>query len=325
MTDSIIGIDISKAELAVALIKDKKVIKCKCSNDNSGFKKLQSWLKKNNAGKVKACMEATGSYGFKIADFLYAKNHEVYVVNPLSIHAFAKSMLSRNKTDEADAVIIAEYISKMPAKVYKPCDDSNHELRYLYRCLDDLKSQYIQVNNHLEDKAILPKAVIKTWNKLAENIELQIKNIEASIDNVIKNNVTLKQNYENLQTIPGISKTTAIAVLAETPDISEFANARQFAAYAGVTPKQRQSGSSVKGKSRLSKLGSSKLRKAIFFPAIVAKNHNPIIKEFCLNLKKKSKHNMVIVGAAMRKLMHIIFAILKNKTIFNPNINSTIK
>jgi transposase len=309
----------------IALLKDGKAIKCKFSNNNSGFKKLESWLEKNNAGKVKACMEATGSYGFKIANFLYAKNHEVYVINPLSIHAFAKSRFSRNKTDEADAMIIAEYISKMPAIPYKPSDDSNHELRYLYRCSDDLKLQLVQANNHLEDKIILPKAVVKTWEKLVGNIEIQIKNIEMAIKSLIKTNLDLKQHYENLQTIPGISKTTAIAILAETPDISAFANARQFAAFAGLTPKQRQSGSSIKGKTRLSKLGSAKLRKAIFFPAIVAKNHNPIIKAFCLNLKKRSKPNMVIVGAAMRKLMHIIFAILKNKTVFNPNLVSTIK
>lgn len=121
---------------------------------------------------------------------------------------------------------------------------------------------------------------------------MQLKNIEIAIKSLIKTNLVLKQNYENLQTIPGISKTTATAILAETLDISAFTNARQFAAFAGLTPKQRQSGSSIKSKTRLSKLGSAKLRKVIFFPAIVAKNHNPIIKAFCLNLKKKSKPNI---------------------------------
>ena len=289
MSDAIIGIDISKKNVAVALLKDEKLIKNKFSNNNTGFKKLQYWLKKHHINKVKACMEATGSYGFKIANFLYKNNHEVYVINPLCIHAFAKSRLSRNKTDEADATIIAEYITKMPAKLYKPTAKNNLELRYLYRCLDDLKLQQVQINNHLEDKVILPNNVIKTWKKLSKEIALQIKNIEVAIENLIKNSNDLNQNYQNLQTIPGISKTTAIAILAETPNISEFANARQFAAFAGLTPKQKQSGSSVKGKTRLSKLGSAKLRKAIFFPTIVAKKYNPIIKEFCLNLKKSLK------------------------------------
>ena len=97
----------------------------------------------------------------------------------------------------------------------------------------------------------------------------------------------------------------------------------QLAPFIGVTPKQRQSGSSIKGKTRLSKVGSIKLRKAIFFPPIVAKNHNPIIKHFCLNLKKRSKNNMLIIGASMPKLSHIIFAILNHNTSFNPNLISS--
>jgi transposase len=131
---------------------------------------------------------------------------------------------------------------------------------------------------------------------------------------------TLKQDWENLQTIPGIAKTTATAILAQTPDLSSFEDARQLAAYAGLTPSHKTSGTSLKGKSKLSKIGSSALRKAIYFPAIVAKNHNPILKAFAQKLAKKGKHTMVIIGAIMRKLLHIAFAILKHKTTFNPEI-----
>ena len=322
MSSHIIGIDISKLELMFALFKGHKLFKQQFSNDKTGFKKLHQWLKRHNVNKAKICMEATGSYSFDIADFLYANDYEVYVVNPMCIKAFSKTTLSRTKTDESDAVLIAKYIQKMPASPYKPLPKINHELRYLYRCLDDLKLQQTQVLNHIKDKHHLPKAVLNTWKSLANNIEKQIANIESSIEILINSDHTLKQNYKNLQTIPGISKTTASAILAEIPDISQFKNARQLAAFIGVTPRQRQSGSSIKGKARLSKVGSVKLRKAIFFPAIVAKNHNPIIKAFCLKLKKRSKNNMVIVGASMRKLAHIIFAILKYHTSFNPNLIS---
>ena len=112
-----------------------------------------------------------------------------------------------------------------------------------------------------------------------------------------------------------------ITVLALVPDISSFTGARQLAAFAGLTPKQKSSGTSLKGKTRISKIGSTRLRKTVFFPAMVAKKHNPIVKTFCDNLKKKSKAKMVIICAAMRKLMYIIFAILKHKVAFNPNIN----
>ena len=97
---------------------------------------------------------------------------------------------------------------------------------------------------------------------------------------LFENNPELKQHRENLQTIPGIGKTTATSILAESPDLSSFKSPRQYAAYAGLVPKHRTSGSSIRGKARLSKLASSKLRKALYFPAVVAKNHNPILKAF---------------------------------------------
>ncbi len=149
------------------------------------------------------------------------------------------------------------------------------------------------------------------------NIQKQIKDIEKSIIDLISRSDSLQQDYHNLQTIPGISKTTAIAIIAEIPNYSSFKNARQLAAFAGLTPKQRISGTSVRGKSKLSKIGSSTLRRALYFPAIVTKKYNPIIRNFCSSLAEKGKHSMVIIGAAMRKLLHIIYGILKKKVPFN--------
>ena len=124
----------------------------------------------------------------------------------------------------------------------------------------------------------------------------------------------------HLQTIPGIGRITAIAMLAEVPDFSSFNDARQLAAYAGLTPKQRTSGSSLRGKARLSKIGSANLRKALYFPAISAKTHNSLLKVFADKLKSKGKSTMVIIGAIMRKLLHIIFGVIKHQTPFNPAI-----
>ena len=316
----ILGIDISKNDISVALLRETKSEKHRFANNKSGFNKLQAWLKNNGVNKVKACMEATGCYGIMLADFLYESEHEVYIINPLSIKSFAKSRLSRNKTDEADAIIIAEYIARMPARPYKPDSKEHKQLKFLCRCLEDLKLQKTQIHNHLEDKIHFPKSVVNTWQEIYKCVKKQIKEIEIHIESLIKSNSDVNLHYKNLQTIPGISKTTTAVILAEVPDISEFCNARRLAAFAGLTPKQRQSGSSVKGKTKLSKIGSIKLRKALFFPAIVSKTYNPIIKQFCLKLKKNEKHNMVIIGAAMRKLIHIIFGVLKHKVSFNPKI-----
>ncbi len=322
MSNITLGIDVSKLELSVALLKDKKVIKSKFSNDKFGFKKLHQWLRKYNAIDIKLCMEATGHYCFAVANFLYHKGYETYVINPFCIKAFGHSQLSRNKTDEADAVVIAEYIAKNEARPYKPASKTICKMRNLDKCLEAMKANRSQVKTRLADTDHLPKEVITAWKDIVKSLDKQIKKIELDLQKLINSDSKLKQDYENLQTIPGISSTTAVTVLALVPDISDFTGARQLAAFAGLTPRQRSSGTSLRGKTRLSKIGSSRLRKAVFFPAMVAKKHNPIIKDFCDNLKKKSKAKMVVIGAAMRKLIHIIFAILKHKVAFDPNINS---
>lgn len=119
-----------------------------------------------------------------------------------------------------------------------------------------------------------------------------------------------------LESIPGIGNKTAVAILAELPDIKNFKNAKEIAAFAGLTPKKRESGTSVRGKASLCKIGSAVLRKALFIPSLVAKRYNPILKAFSERLDQKGKNGMVIVAAVMRKLLHIIYGVLKNKKIF---------
>ncbi len=169
------------------------------------------------------------------------------------------------------------------------------------------------VNNHLEKKERLPKEVTNAWEDLAMNIAQKIETIKNSIRELLKQHKELLENFQLLLTISGIGEESAIAILAEVPDIKAFRNARQLAAYAGAIPRNITSGSSVYAKPRLSKSGSRTLRKAMYFPAIVVKNHNPIIMTFCKRLKEKGKHNMAIVGAAMRKLLHIVFGVLRFK------------
>lgn len=320
MPEAILGIDISKKELVVALLINNKNCKNKFPNNTQGFIELSEWLAEKGLAEVKICLEATGSYGEKLADFLYDQGHKVSVVNPACVKSYARSRLTRHKTDEVDALLIAEYASKNTLRLYKPRAEEFKELRSLYRCQQNLKTQHTQVSNYLENEDGLPKVIITTYKKLLKEIEKQIDNIELSISNILADNPLIKQAYDNLQTIPGIGKITAIAMLAEVPDFSSFADARQLAAYAGLTPRQRTSGTSLKGKSRLSKIGSASLRKALYFPAISAKTHNPILKEFADRLKNKGKSTMVIIGAVMRKLLHIIFGVIKHQSPFNPYI-----
>lgn len=318
MAEIILGIDVSKKELSLALLAENSCKKHKISNDLKGFKNLTAWLNSHGVKKIKACMEATGSYGEKVADYLYDNGHQVHVINPACIKAFAKSKLSRHKTDEVDALLIAEYAKKNDLRAYTPKDPALKELRSLYRCLQNLKQQQTQVGNFLENEQCLPISVQKIYKDLAKYIEKQIDTTTLTMEKLLAEKQELQKQCDHLQSIPGIGKITAIAILSEMPDLSRLENARQLAAYAGLTPCHKTSGTSLKGRSRLSKMGSSSLRKALYFPAISAKNHNPLMKAFAQKLEKKGKHTMVIIGAIMRKLLHICFGVLKHSTPFNP-------
>ena len=319
MHDLILGIDISKLDLSVSLLIDKHHYQTKIDNSQEGFKKLAEWLRKHKAIKVHACMEATGTYGRSVADFLFNNNHTVSIVNPLCISAFAKSKLSRHKTDKIDSKIIAEYASIHDLPLYSPKDKALQELQDLYRCLKKLKDQRNQIKNYLESRDHLPYSVCESYDNLLEKFDQEIKTIELKINHVIINNDNLNQQVNNIETIIGIGKLTAVAIIAESPDLKEFASARDLAAYAGLTPKHKSSGTSVKGKSRISKMGSSRLRQALYFPAITAKNHNPVFIKFAQKLGSKGKPNKVIIAAIMRKLLHIVFGVVKNNTPFDPD------
>jgi len=144
--------------------------------------------------------------------------------------------------------------------------------------------------------------------------------IKDYIQDHIDQHPDLSANKKLLETIPGVGNATIRQVLAFIGNVEDFQNAKQLAAFIGLNPKQRQPGSSVRGRTRLSKIGDSRLRKAFYMPAIVSKQYNPIIKDFCARLKTAGKSPMQIIGAAMRKLVHLIYGVLKSGKPFNPSL-----
>lgn len=311
-----VGIDVSKKYLSSTMLIGNKSYYSDFSNDNNGFKQFSKWLISYKVEKITVCMEATGIYSLAVADYLFRQGHEVSIVNPACIHAFAKSKLSRHKTDKVDSKIIAEYASKYELKPYVPTDEVILKLRNLYDCINNLENEYRKVQNYLEARAHLTHEVVKTYEKLCSYLVKKINKLQEKIDEILRDNTALKEKVGNIQTIPGIGKKTAIAVIASMPDINMLKDAREFAAFAGLTPRDYQSGSSVRKRSRISKMGCFRLRKALYFPAMSAMPHNPLMKVFAEKLRSKGKNGKVIVVAIMRKLSHIIFGIIKHNTIF---------
>lgn len=315
MSTLVIGIDISKKTFdAAMLLANKKVKNKKFDNTKSGFKDFVEWYKKSGSEYFHVCMEATGNYGEALATYLFDIGVKVSVVNPAQIKGFAQSELVRTKNDRADAVLIARFCQAMQPKAWKPAPLHVRELQRWVRRLETLQDMYIQEQNRFEvSSEEIQSSIASVMSKLDE----EIKSVKQRIRNNIDNHPDLRDKKKLLETIPGVGDATIAQILSFLSDVKDFSNAKQLAAFIGLNPKQRQSGTSVLGRTRLSKVGDSRLRKALYFPAIVAKRYNPIIKEFCNRLKQSGKATMCIIGAAMRKLVHIIYGVLKSGVPFD--------
>ena len=311
-----LGIDISKDSFHLELSINYKLRHRKYANRKEGFDELCVWLDKHKAIQVHACLEATGPYSEALALYLHQLGHTVSIVNPVQIKAFVQSELRRNKDDRPDAGLIRRFCEKQRPAPWTPPPVHLRELQALTRHLENLIETRQQQVNRLETTNT--KQVAKSLRKLVTHLDAEIKRTEEQIDNHIDRHPDLKQQSELLDSIPGVGKRTAAKLLAEIPDITRYKSARQVAAHAGLTPRNNRSGT-IHGKTRLSKTGNARVRKALFFPAIVAKRHNPIVRAFCERLSSNGKNKMQVVGAAMRKLIHIAFGVLKSGRMFDPN------
>ena len=318
MTQAAIGIDISKDTFDVVFLVEGKGDHEIFENKQPGFRSLSRWLEKHKDGQAHACMEATGQYGDGLAEYLYQEGYPVSVVNPARIKAYGNSKLRRNKTDKADAALIAEYCLREQPALWSPPPASFKELQELVRRLDDLQANIQAENNRLKS-GVTSLVVLEELRNHIAYLSQQIQHIKQAIQEHIQAYPELKQRQKLLMSIPGIGQLTASKILGEIRDVCDFDSARQLAAYAGVTPRNIISGTSVHKKARLSKTGNANLRKALYMPAISAKNHNPIVIVFCQRLLKAGLRPMEVIGAVMHKLLHLVYGILKSGLPFDPD------
>jgi transposase len=319
-----LGIDVAKAKFDVALMINGKLVFKKFANTAAGCDELKAWLSKREVETGHACLEATGGYGDLVARFLHAAGWVVSVVNPMEIRGFSPGRLKRTKTDKQDAAVIARFCAAVNPAAWHPPATERRELQALSRRLESLRTMRLEEANRLEDPTVTA-AVRASVTDHMTYLDEQIARTRATIDDHLDRHPDLKADHDLLRSIPGIGKTSATTLLAELPDLTTVTRARQVAAHAGLTPKHHQSGSSVKAKPHLSKIGNARLRRAVFFPALAAKRFNPTIKVFCDRLAANGKSKMVQVGAAMRKLVHIVFGVLKSRRPFDPNFGKTVE
>ena len=317
-----LGIDVGKTTLELALRNGEKIIaKTTVSNDADGHDTLVSWLEDRGAGPGNACvcMEASGDFEKAIARRLCDEDYRVSVVNPRRIKGYASSQLQRTKTDSADAALIARFGWREDPRLWEPPSAAESRLQELTRARQALQKEKTRTQNRLDEAE--DEAVRRAHQNLLDEIDGQIEDLEEEIEEHVEEDPKLKNRCSLLDTIPGIGLQTAAIVVSELGSPERFESARQAAAYAGLVPSHHQSGTSVRGNPRMSKVGNGRLRRAMYFPAMTALRFNSAVKAFGNRLKKRGKEKMVVVGAAMRKLLHICYGVLKSGRPFDPSLH----
>jgi len=305
------------SKIEVALLVTDKIKNKSFQNSRDGFEALALCLRKWGAEKVHACLEATGNYGEDLAIFLHEAGHTVSMVNPARIIGFAQSELIRTKTDRIDAGIIPRFCLAMKPDPWIPPSPEIRALRVLVRRADSLIDMLTQEKNRLDTAH---ESVIPLIQEHLDYLGKENEKVKDQIADLIDRNPDLKRKKDLLASIPGIGKATIATLLAELDDLERFKHVRELVAFIGLAPKETQSGSSIKGKPRLGKTGHARLRKALYMPALVSIRYNPLMIAFYQRLKEKGKNGKVIVCAIMRKLVHIIFGVLKSGKKLRPKL-----
>jgi transposase len=317
-----IGIDVSKRKLDVALLDARGKLKQRVfANDAAGCGELHQWLIGRGvtplAGRI--CMEATGPYSETSATALVDAGWVVAVVNPARVKGFAQGELLRNKTDSADAALLARFCARMKPEPWQAPPPAVRELRALVDRLQVLRDMQQQERNRLEAHAA-DQVVSPSIREHINWLQACADKLQTQIDDHIDAHPLLAKDAELLNSIPGIGQVTTPKVLAFLGDVRRFANAKALAAFIGVTPRLKESGSSVRGRSMISRAGHAQMRKALYMPALVAARHNPAVRAFSERLRASGLAPKAVVGACMHKLAVLIYGVLRSGVPFDPRI-----
>ena len=315
-----LGIDVGKKDLFCHIIGPDQAYSERFDNSPAGIKLLIKWLQKlAKLAHFSVCLEQTGHYGDSIADALYKLQiGSLHLVNPHRIKAYGMQKLRRNKSDTADAKLIARFLSAehTDLRPWKPQSSAQKRITKLSRHAGSLTQDAARLKTRLSAEP--EKTVATSLKRTIEFLKKEIRATRKEIITTIKSDASILGNFKLLLTIPGIGTIAAQTVIAELPNLPEFEDARQLAAWAGLTPSHFQSGTSGKTQTPITKIGSVHLRRGLFMPAMTARMNNPLLKAFGDRLKENGKKPKQIIIAIMRKLLHQIYGILKSGQPYNP-------
>jgi transposase len=309
-----LGVDISARWFDVAHVQQVR----RFDNTSAGIAACLAWL--DTLGTpVRVGMEATGSYHVLLATALHAAGYEVLVCNPLSIARYSQAVLARTKTDATDARRIARFCEAHAVAPWRPTSPAVQHLRALLTARETLVQERLRLGNrqHAAGYTANQALVTELQAPVLAAIEAQIAHINRELARLAAADTLLGLQLRMVTTIPGMGLTTAGALLASLP-LERLETSRQVAAYVGLCPQERSSGSSVHGRGHIGPLGPASLRKALYMPAIVAMRVNPALRVFAERLRAKGKRPKVVITAVMRKLLLLAWTLLRTGQPFSP-------
>lgn len=322
-----VGIDISKDTFAACLGSQQQNGELVFTsgelfkNTKSGFNRLLRWVKPVVDGNVPLVflMEATGVYYQSLAHHLHGIGKTVHVVLPNKSAHYGKSLNVKTKTDAVDARVLAQFGLERTHSQWCPPHPLLRELRNLTRYYEQLQQQKTALNNMMvskQDAHQVQPFIVHSNKTLIRQLERQMQRCTEQIEALIASNQELTEQVDRLASIKGVGWATVAVILAETNGFEGIQNVRQLVSYAGYDVVERQSGTSVKGKTRISKKGNRFIRKALYFPAMVACRFNPDLKAFYQRASQNKPSKMIGQVAVQRKLLVLMYSMHKHKTYY---------
>lgn len=323
-----IGIDVSKKDFIACLCNqhEQGIIafgkSAAFQNDKTGFNQFVKWARKYCIPSVPLSftMEATGIYHESLAFHLHKLNFAVAIVLPNKVKHYAKCLNIKTKTDKVDAKIIARMGAEQQLSPWEPPRPIFQKIRALTRHLQELKSQKLIITNHLEsinNSAFKDDFILKSNERILKMLNKQILACEKQINNAVhKEDSQLANKVKYLETIKGVGIITIATIIGETQGFSLFSSRKQLASYAGLDVVERQSGVNIRGKTHISKKGNKHIRRALYFPAMVACRHNPNLKEDFLRITQNKPYKKSGIVAIQRKLLLLMYTIWKKEEPF---------
>ena len=325
----VLGVDVAQKELVVTLgrlnedLSSELYSRRKFANKETGFVAFLKWLRKNvvEGSPLRVVMEATGVYHQKFAYYLEANQIDLTVVLPNKISNYMRTLSVKTITDDTCADAIALFGLERKLESWHRPDPGYELLRDLTRERDQLVCERVVIKNQLhaqQARAMPNNSAIDRLEARKKFLNQQEKQIKEEISTYLKKHPKLKQTVSLLCTIPGIGELTAVTILGETNGFDLIRNKKQLTSYAGLDVKEKQSGTSIKGKPRISKKGNRHLRKAMHLPALTAIKHVQRYKDLFVRLVARHGIKMKAAVAVQRKLLEMTYILFKNQTTYDP-------